>query len=104
MIFGLSDGDFQKIGLKDPGKIQQDLASMCADMDPVIRPVIEIHRLDGKSFVTAEIAELPRSAKPCYYRPAGMVNGAFISGRRGRPKAEPVRSAHNAFGAGAADR
>lgn len=79
IILGLSErAKFEVIGVRNPGKLQQDLASMCADMEPVIRPHIQSHHLSGRTLITAEIAELAKQMKPCYYRSAGYTNGAFV--------------------------
>lgn len=69
---------FDIVGVGDPQKVQTDLASLCDQMDPPLRPLIEVLRLNGRPIVTAEIPELPTEQKPCYYRGAGLTNGAFI--------------------------
>jgi ATP-dependent DNA helicase RecG len=51
---------------------------MCSDMEPVIRPEIQSHRIDGHTLITAEVPELDKRMKPCYYRSAGYTNGAFV--------------------------
>jgi ATP-dependent DNA helicase RecG len=79
IILGLAERDgFALAGVRNPGKVQQDLGSVCSDMEPSIRPLIQAHRIDGKSLVTAEVSELPKHSKPCYYRSAGYTNGAFV--------------------------
>lgn len=72
------DTGFAVTGVKDPAKIQADLASLCDQMDPPLRPLIQIHQVDGGSVVTAEIPEVDYRLKPCYYRGAGMIGGSFI--------------------------
>jgi ATP-dependent DNA helicase RecG len=47
-------------------------------MEPVIRPEIQSHRIDGHTLITAEVPELDKRMKPCYYRSAGYTNGAFV--------------------------
>lgn len=79
IILGLDEETgFSLVGVEDPQRIQSDLASLCDQMEPPLRPLIEIHILNGRSLVTAEIPELPIEQKPCYYRGAGLTNGAFI--------------------------
>lgn len=79
ILLGLDEqAGFQPIGVADPQKIQGDLASLCDQMEPPLRPQIEVHRVDGAAVVTAEVPELPIEQKPCYYRGAGLTNGAFI--------------------------
>jgi ATP-dependent DNA helicase RecG len=80
LIFGVSESErFQVIGVRNPAKLQHDLASLCCnDMEPTIRPAIHLHHINGKHVVTATIPELPSDQKPCYLKAAGYTNGAFI--------------------------
>ena len=79
LILGLSEeDDFRVVGVKNPNRIQQDLASLCSSMEPPVRAHIEIHRMESKTIVTAQIPELPASSKPCYHPSAGLTNGAYI--------------------------
>jgi ATP-dependent DNA helicase RecG len=79
IILGLDEENgFAATGVKDPKKVQGDLASMCADMQPRLNPRIETVRVEGETLVACTIAELPSSEKPCFYTPAGLKNGAFV--------------------------
>lgn len=79
IILGLDEHrGFAATGVQKPGKLQQDLASMCSEMEPALRPQISLHRVEGKSLIVAEIPELDRVQKPCFYKAAGYTNGAFI--------------------------
>src|SRR5437870_4724563 len=80
MIFGVSEEqNFQIIGVRNAAKIQHDFASLCSDeMEPAIRPAIELHSINGKHIVVATIPELPPQLKPCYFKAAGYTNGAYI--------------------------
>lgn len=79
IVLGLDEENgFATVGVQDPRKIQGDLASMCADMQPRLNPRIEAVRFEGKTIVTSAIPELPSSEKPCFYTPAGLKNGAFV--------------------------
>ena len=69
---------FSVTGVTDPKKLTQDLGSMCAQMEPPIRALIETHRIENKTLVTAEVPELDLTRKPCFYPGAGITNGAFI--------------------------
>lgn len=68
----------QLVGLKDPRKFQSDMASLCSQMVPQIRALIEIHRIDGHFLLTAEIPESSYKEKPCYYQGSGAISGSFI--------------------------
>ena len=79
LVLGVSEElGFKIVGVKNPKKLQQDLASLCDVMSPPIRAYIDIHRIQHKAVITAEIPEIPTNAKPCYYPGAGYTNGAFI--------------------------
>jgi ATP-dependent DNA helicase RecG len=79
IILGLDEmADFEVVGVANPKKLQDDLASLCSSMEPPVRAVIEPHMVDGRMLVVAEIPETSIEQKPCYYPPAGLTNGAFI--------------------------
>ena len=79
LILGLDEAaGFDGVGVRNPAKMQQDLASVCGEMDPPVRAVIELHPVEGKTLVVAEVPEVEISRKPCYYPGAGLTNGAFI--------------------------
>ncbi len=80
IIFGVAEEErFQITGVRDSAKLQHDFASLCCnEMEPPIRPAIQLHNIHGKHIVTATIPELPVQQKPCYLRASGYTNGAFI--------------------------
>jgi len=79
VILGVDEeGDFQITGVPDPAKIQSDLASLCDQMEPPLRPLIQIHTLQSHPVVVAEVAEIPHTQKPCHYRGTGLMTGSFI--------------------------
>lgn len=79
VVLGLNEQDgFTVVGVDDPRKIYQDLGSMCAEMEPRLSPVINIHEIEGKHLVVVEVAELLPAEKPCYHRAHGLTNGACI--------------------------
>ena len=65
MILGIAEESaFAIVGVTNAGRMQQDLASLCSSMEPAIRGHIEVHRIEGKHVITAEIPELPAASKP----------------------------------------
>lgn len=79
LILGLDEEkDFAATGVENAGKLQSDLASLCDQMEPPLRPLIEVHTLEDQQVVTAEIPEVPADHKPCYYKGAGAMSGAFL--------------------------
>lgn len=80
IILGLDENTrFQASGCRDAKKVASDLASMCSlQMEPPLRPLIEILAFEGVQLVTAEVPELERARKPCFYKGGGLTKGAFI--------------------------
>lgn len=80
IILGLNESTgFTATGLDDAAKMAADLGSLCsAEMDPPIRPLIQIHRFEGVQVLVAEVPEIDRSQKPCYYKGAGLTKGAYV--------------------------
>jgi ATP-dependent DNA helicase RecG len=89
LILGLDESlGFHATGVGDAAKLSADLASLCStDMEPRLRPKIKTHQFESADLVVAEIPELERNRKPCYYVGAGMRPGTC--GLR-RPKAAPT--------------
>ncbi len=79
IILGLDERrGFEATGVRHAKKIQQDLASLCDQMEPPLRAQIRPHSLEGKTVVVAEIPEVDRAQKPCFYKGAGHLNGSFV--------------------------
>jgi ATP-dependent DNA helicase RecG len=80
LLLGVDENaGFAAAGVDDPAKLQADLGALCSDqMEPPLRPLIQLWETDGRTVVSAEIPELPPEQKPCYYRGGGLPNGAFI--------------------------
>jgi ATP-dependent DNA helicase RecG len=79
LILGLDQvSGFGAVGVSDSARLMQDLASLCGEMELPVRAAIDIHAVEGKTLVVAEIPEMELGQKPCYYRGAGLTNGAFI--------------------------
>ncbi len=79
IILGVDEAnDFRVNGVSNPAKLQSDLASLCDQMEPPLRPLIQVHDLASRQIVVAEIPEVQDTLKPCYYRGAGLMTGAFI--------------------------
>ena len=63
----------------DAKKLASDLASACAaQLEPPIRPHIDIVEVDGRAVVAAEVDELPPTRKPCFVKARGIESGSYI--------------------------
>lgn len=79
ILFGVDEAaNFDIVGVADPAKLQADLASLCDQMEPPLRPLVDVYELEGRQVVVAEIPEVLPEQKPCYYRPVGMTHGSYI--------------------------
>lgn len=79
IILGLvQEAGFAASGVRNAGKVMQDPASVCGEMEPPIRAPIELHTVEGQTVIVAEVPETEFTQKPCYYRRAGYTNGAFL--------------------------
>jgi ATP-dependent DNA helicase RecG len=79
LLLGVDEtAGFEIVGVADPTKIQKDFASLCDNMEPPLRAVVDVHEIDGRQVIVAEIPEVPAEQKPCYYRPLGLGQGSYI--------------------------
>lgn len=85
ILFGVAEEDaslfdslFTVAGVRDPGKLQADLATQCRnDLSSAVRPVITVEQYDSKTVVVAFIPEAPPSDKPVYIKGEGLPRGAY---------------------------
>jgi len=91
LILGLDEAaGFAATGVANPAKMQADLGTTCTDqMEPPLRPLLQVFDFEGAELVVAEVPELPPDSKPCYYKGAGLPNGAFIRVGDGDRKLTP---------------
>lgn len=78
IIFGVDqDNDYNICGVYDPQDVQIKVTEQTNQMEPVVRPLFTVAQINGKTVVSAEIAECEMSERPCYYRGAGKLRGSF---------------------------
>ncbi len=79
IILGLAEEeDFAPVEV-NAAKLASDLASAGANqLQPPVRPVIEIVEVDGVQIVAATIDELPSTQKPCFIESRGIERGSFV--------------------------
>jgi ATP-dependent DNA helicase RecG len=74
----LFDRLFAVAGVRDPGKLQADLATQCRnDLSSAVRPVITVEQHNSKTVVVAFVPEAPPSDKPVYIKSEGLPRGAY---------------------------
>ena len=80
IILGLDEDEgFATVGVDNPKKMAADLGALCSDeLEPAVRPLINLHDFEGKQLVVAEVPEADPSWKPCFYKGAGMQKGSYI--------------------------
>lgn len=79
IIFGIDEkSDYSIVGVYDPQDLQVQINNQCKSMEPVVRPLITISKLDGKFIVSAEIPGIEISERPCYYKGKGKISGSYI--------------------------
>lgn len=79
IILGVDEArGFEVVGVNDPGRIQSDLQSMCAELEPRVAAAIDIKQVNGLYLIVAEVPEILPAQKPCFHRASGMTNGAFV--------------------------
>ena len=79
ILFGVDEASgYTPVGVYDAQDIQKKINAQCLQMEPVVRPVLTVAELDGKSFVAAEIPALDISERPCYYRGMGRIKGSYV--------------------------
>ena len=80
IIFGLSEEKgFVTEGVYDLNDLQRQISSLCSDsMYPVLRVDILPMEFEEKNILAVKVDELNQNKKPCYYKPRGLMNGAYI--------------------------
>ena len=83
VVFGCVDDKVNKkfilVNLDNSAYIQEKFSDMInANMSFTIRPEYHMLSLDNMKLLAVVIPECPEQFKPCYYRPSGLPNGAYI--------------------------
>lgn len=78
LIIGLSETQgFTPVEGFDPQSAQNQLMSRCEQMTPVVRPDIEILKVNDALVLVAEIPEMQSLDKPCYVTDQGRYGGSY---------------------------
>lgn len=91
LLFGLDEEkDFSIVGVGNVQRLQEEVThTASAEMEPALRPQFVVDEINGETVIAAEIEEVAANQKPCFYKPAGLANGAYIrSGNTNRQMSE----------------
>lgn len=79
ILFGIDEKNgFEITGVYDAQDLQTKVTNQALQMEPVVRPVFTVTKIQGKTVVSAEICEIDIFDKPCFYRGAGRMRGSYI--------------------------
>lgn len=79
ILFGIDEKTgYEVCGVKNPDELQKKIVEQANEMEPVVRPLITFCEYDGKTVVSAEIAEMDSIKKPCFYAGKGKSRGSYI--------------------------
>ena len=79
ILFGIAeDSGFTPVGIYDTQDLQKQVTAQCNQMEPPVRAIFTLAELEGVTICSAEIPSVDLSERPCYYKGAGRVRGAYI--------------------------
>lgn len=99
IIFGLDkDAGYEVSGVYDAQDLQKKVMEQSLQMEPVVRPLFTVAKIDDKMVVSAEISEFDIYDKPCFYKGAGRLRGSYIRvGDSDQPMTEYEIYSYEAF-------
>jgi ATP-dependent DNA helicase RecG len=69
---------YQPVGIRDPDKLQADLATQCAGMLNIpLRPQMRVDSAEGKTVLVVFMPEVVTADKPVYLKATGLPRGAY---------------------------
>lgn len=79
IIFGIDENkNYEVCGVYDPADLQKKIMEQSFQMEPNIRPLCTVAKIEEKIVVCAEIQEIDNNLKPCFYKGAGRLKGSYI--------------------------
>src|SRR6266480_261657 len=83
IIFGINEDRKNKkisiVGNLQLAELQEKVSNLVStEMSVTIRPDYHIFDYKGKTLLAIVVSECPNQFKPCYYKPVGLPNGAYI--------------------------
>lgn len=79
IVFGLDEReDFAIKGVYNVQDLQKHVSEQCEQMEPIIRPLFTMIKIDGKDIVSVEIPGIEVFQRPCFYKGVGRIKGSYI--------------------------
>lgn len=79
IVFGIDEeAGYDVVGVYDAQDLQKKIVEQSMQMEPIVRPLFTVARVNNKLIVSAEISECDVHDKPCFYRGAGRLRGSYI--------------------------
>lgn len=79
LLVGLSEADgFALVPGFDVVQARDQLVARCGQLEPVVRPDVEIVPFEGQAVLVARIHEVEPRLKPCYVVDQGQYNGSYL--------------------------
>lgn len=81
VLLGVDEGDahdFVIVGVNDVGQRQDELTAACAQLEPALRPTVNVILHTQGTVIAACIPSLPQSLRPCHKEPPGMYESSYI--------------------------
>lgn len=99
IIFGIDEvANYKVVGVYDAQDLQKKVLEQSLQMQPIVRPLFTVARIEGKIVVSAEISEIEIHDKPCFYKGAGRIRGSYIRvGDSDQPMTEYEIYSYEAF-------
>lgn len=99
IVFGIDESkNFNVVGVYDAQDLQKKVTEQCNQMSPCVRALFTVCEIDDKVIVSAEIPGLDVAERPCFYRGAGRLRGAYIRvGDADEPMSEYEIYSYDAF-------
>ena len=99
IVFGLDENkNYAAVGVYDAQDLQKKVTEQCKQMSPMVRALFTICEINDKVVVSAEIPGIDVSERPCFYRGAGRLRGAYIRvGDADEPMSEYEVYSYDAF-------
>ncbi|MDO4177572.1 MAG: ATP-binding protein [Phascolarctobacterium sp.] len=99
IIFGIQEKpDFEIVGVYDADDVQKKIMENCNQMEPKVRPLINICTINEKIIVAAEIPGVEINKRPVFYAGVGRIKGSYIRvGDADEPMSEYEIYSYEAF-------